>query len=215
MLHDSSYINSLHSVAVPFPSLRRLKISVFALQQTTWLPSKVNQIKHRLRLDTLPNLINSLRRSVTNRTLINTAESLFQLLQRIRANDYGISILRLERTVILHPAIRQIRFRRALLFRHRGPLLQRFKEAALVEAFVVSVAVRGGWVEAAFPGGDVGGRFSEEAAGEGGVGVEALYFWVSISLGRRIRWRRSDGLTMSSFRSNGSSSSSCFRAIAE
>ena len=41
----------------------------------------MDQIKHRFVLDALPNLINSLCRSVTDRASINTSKSLFQLLQ--------------------------------------------------------------------------------------------------------------------------------------
>lgn len=134
----------------------------------------MNQVKHRLALDTLPNLIDSLGRSVTKWASINTGKSLFQLLQRSRPNNNRIPKFSLQRTVVLHPAIRKIRFRRALSLRHRSPLLECFEEARLVEAFVISVAVRAGGVEAAFAGGDVGGGFGEEAAGEGGVGVEAL-----------------------------------------
>lgn len=147
----------------------------------------MDQIKHRFILDTLPNLINDLCRSVTNGTSINTGKSLFQLLQRRRSNNDGISEFRLESTVILHPAIRKVRFRRALLFRHRSPLLESLEEARFVEALVVSIAIRGGWVEATFTGGDVGGGLGEEATGEGRVGVEALDLCVSMLLGRWIR----------------------------
>lgn len=139
----------------------------------------MNQIKHRLILDPLPNLLNSPRRLLTNRPLLNPSKSLLQLLQTRRANDNRISILRLEGTVVLHPAIRNVRFRRAFLFGYCGPFLESFDKARLVEALVVSVAVRTGWVEAAFAGGDVGGGFGEEAAGEGRVGVEALDVLVS------------------------------------
>ena len=137
----------------------------------------MNQIKNRLLPDTFPNLINGLSRSVTNRTLSNPSKRLFQLLQRRRPNNNRISVLSFQRTIVLHPAIRQIRFRRAFSLRHRGPLLKRFEEARLIEALVVSVAVSAGWVEAAFAGGNIGGGFGEEAAGEGGVGVEALVGW--------------------------------------
>lgn len=92
-------------------------------------------------------------------------------------------MLRLERTVILDPPVRKIRFRRTFLLRHGSPFVERFEEAGLVEALVVSFAVRGAGGEAALSGGDVGDGLGEEAAGEGGVSVEALGIWVSI-LGR-------------------------------
>lgn len=136
--------------------------------------SQVNQIKHRLILNTLPNLPNSPRRLLTNRPLPNSSKRLLQLLQRRRPNNNRISILSLERTIILHPAVRKIRPRRAFLLRDCSPFFEGFKEAGLVEALVVGFAVRGGWIEAAFARGDIGGGFGEEAAGERRVGVEAL-----------------------------------------
>lgn len=136
--------------------------------------SQVNQIKHRLILDPLPNLLNSPRRLLTNRPLPNPSKSLLQLLQRCRSNNNRISILSLERTIVLHPTIREIGFRRAFLLRYGRPLLESFEETGLVEALVVSVAVRTGWVEATFAGDDISGGFGQEAAGEGRVGVEAL-----------------------------------------
>jgi hypothetical protein len=83
-------------------------------------------------------------------------------------------VLRLERTVVLHPSIRKIGFRRPFSLRDSSPLLERFEEAGLIEALVVSFAERLPGGKAAGTGGDVGDGFGEEAAGEGGVGIEAL-----------------------------------------
>jgi hypothetical protein len=115
----------------------------------------MNQIKHSLTLNPLPNPINSPRRLPTNRPTLNAPQSLLQLPQRRRANDNSISILRLQRTIVPHPAVGKISLGRTFLLRHCGPLFESVEEAGLAEAFVVSVAVLSGRVEAAFAGEDV------------------------------------------------------------
>jgi hypothetical protein len=138
-------------------------------------PSPINQIQPTLVLDPLPNPLNNTHRLLTHRPLPQPLKRLLQLLQRSGPHDQRISKLRFKRTIILHPPIRQVSFRRALLLGYRGPLVESFEEAGLVEAVVVFGAVCFGGVEAAFAGEDVGAGFYEEAACEGRVGVEALW----------------------------------------
>jgi hypothetical protein len=176
--------NSLQSAAVAQLSTTLIMVpNLPLLPHPSLKQSLIDQIKHSLTLDPLPYFLNLPRRLLTNRSLPNPSKRLLQLLQRRRANDNPIPIFRLERTVVLYPPVRKIRFRRVLTLRHGSPLLERFEEAGLVKALVVSFAVRGARSEAAFTGGDVGDGFGEEATGEGGVGVEALDACVSV-LGR-------------------------------
>jgi len=173
MVRGSSYVNScprpLNSLPSNFSPDQSSTHHTSIAQR-----SQMDQIKHSLRPNSLPDLINSSRRSITNTPLPNPSKRLLQLLQRRRPDNNRIPELRFQSTVILHPPIREISFRRTLALCYCGPLVEGFEEAGLVEARVVGVAVLGAGGEAAFACGDVGGGFGEEAAGEGGVGVETL-----------------------------------------
>ena len=128
-------------------------------------------IHRRLLLHTFPNLLNPPDRALTQPAPLQAAHSLRNLLEPTRAKNHAVLLIPRNRTMMRHPAIRQLCLLHALVRRNLVPLAQRRAQCRAVVQFRIHAA-DGGFVEAALAGVQVGWGFGQEAAGDGRVGVE-------------------------------------------
>ena len=173
--------------------------------------SAVDHIKSSLIFYAGPQAIYGLRCFRTQRADVDLTQCLLDLSQGAGPYNDAIAMLRLQRTVVLHPSIRKICLGGTLLFRDGLPLLQDVKEALLVVQVVVDGAVWGRVVEATFALFYIFPRLDEETSRNRRVGEEALrddLAGFNTVTGREL-------LTMPSSRKVGSRASSCFLATAE